>query len=108
MVAINRSERKSSQMFSFARGSSQESGRGVKKWVNAPASFRIPLVGRPTEAPPGTIEKLLVMIARERRGEELFHKWDAKIDGCFRPLMFYIAEHEQREETRTNSDKVGT
>lgn len=81
-----------------------KAGKGVQYWVNAPSPFYIPQYGWPTEAPPGTVEKLLVIMARANRGEDLFHPFDAKIDGDYNPLLFYLAKWEEREESR---NKVG-
>lgn len=82
----------------------KHSSKCVTAWINAPSPFNIPKYGWPTEAPPGTVEKVLVIMARANRSEELFHPFDAKIDGDTRPLLFYLAKWEEREEAR---NKVG-
>lgn len=61
-----------------------------RNWSGAPIPFIVPEVGWPTEAPPGTLEKLAVFKARHERLEELFHPYDARFDGDDRPLVFYL------------------
>ena len=73
--------------------------RGTPHWRNAPVPFRLPLKGWPTEAPPGTQEKLRVIEARHDRGEDLWHPFDAEFDGDVKPLVFYI-EYKERTENR--------
>src|SRR5690554_6047283 len=73
--------------------------RGTPHWRNAPSPFCIPHKGWPTEAPPGTQEKLRVLEARHARDEELWHPYDATYDGDIRPLVFYI-EYKERTENR--------
>jgi len=40
-----------------------------------------PVTGEPTRYPPGSIEKRIVMAVRAERGEPLFHREDATLDG---------------------------
>lgn len=75
-------------------------GRGVVKWANAPRPFRIPDKNMPTNAPPGTVEKLNVLIERETRSEQLFHPYDARWDGDVRPLVWYLMRHKEQEDKR--------
>lgn len=77
-----------------------DKGKNVKPWKNAPKNFSVPSIGYPTDAPPGTIEKLLVMIAREERREKIFHTHDARHDGDVKPLLYYLAKYEEQQETR--------
>lgn len=80
-------------------------GRGVQRWDDAPHPFNIPKSGWPTEAPPGTVEKLLVMIAREARGEKLFHPYDAKNEVDLSPLFFYLLAYERQEQIKTEQQR---
>lgn len=82
-------------------GSRNRPGNETRRWANAPSPFNIPKEGWPTQAPPGTVEKALVMASRANRQEDLFHAYDARWEGDIRPLLFYLEVCEKREAKRT-------
>lgn len=81
------------------RSPGRDSGR-VTPWYNRPDDWRIPSRGWPTEAPPGTEEKLEILTLRHKRHEELFHDYDARYDGDIRPLLYMLMKHEEQENRR--------
>lgn len=87
-------------------GSRNKPAYDTKKWANAPNPFNIPKENWPTEAPPGTVEKALVMTARASRYEDLFHPYDARWEGDLRPLLFYLEVCEKRESKCTKAKGV--
>lgn len=62
----------------------------IVRWANAPVPFVIPEIGFPTEAPPGTREKVMVMTARAGRREPIFHPFDCVKDGDMKALLYYL------------------
>lgn len=77
-----------------------KSGRRIgETYVQAsePLGLMVPKLGYPTDYNPGSREKYFVMIRRKRRGEALFHPYDARYVDDPRPYFFAIISGDDRD-----------
>lgn len=69
-----------------------------------------PLDDFPTDAPPGTAEKLEVMISRRKRGRHIFHPLDSmeptEENVCVRLLVGGVRESNNRASGRTRRSRA--
>lgn len=85
------------------RGERQEMTYQAANYVNGKrvrkldyAIVPIPEPGYPTDIPPGTHEKVLVVAERYGRTEALFHPFDARYEGDPRPAAFMALDWDDR------------